>query len=158
MTITVDRYSHSVNCHTMKLTHQNPLSLFFYCCSVPPCITGPPQDQIVSLETDNTVTFSCIAEGFPQPAITWQHKGMDISGESIDVSLTASALFRVNSTMTLSGLSSSDSGSIMCMATVTATVTADTGDHVVILTDIAESTLSVFGTYIRAVYNILASK
>lgn len=86
--------------------------------SVPLQIVTPPTNQVV-LAT-GTLTVTCTATGVHIPDILWQ-KGDSVlaNGSRVLISEAVSGLNQITSLLTVSGLTSEDSGSYTCNATNT---------------------------------------
>ena len=81
-------------------------------------ITAPPISTVIPFGK-SSVSFSCRAEGFPSPIITWRHAGHNItsSDNKYFISFNVSNEGKVNSSvLTLMNPQISDTGMIECLA------------------------------------------
>ena len=90
--------------------------------TVPPSFVdeSPVLDRIVNSHSTN---ITCKVKGYPQPAITWSHNGRDAATDRdkyrIHPTMSDDPPFIIESTLSIMDLSSSDSGNVICVATVT---------------------------------------
>ena len=100
--------------HTLK----NPF-VFFY--TVHPSIEIPPARKVIAVNngvTQNTMFF-CQAAGDPRPIISWMHNGQNInqrSDERFRDSIIQTSRDTIQSRLSISQLTGTDSGSIDCVA------------------------------------------
>ena len=76
---------------------------------------------MVSLDEQGTVTFLCVADGFPAPTIVWYHNREETTSiEKYGVRLIpGNDEFTTTSVLTMYSLENHDSGNVSCIAMVT---------------------------------------
>ena len=95
--------------------------------------------MVIQHRNGTSVTFTCTAQGFPRPTITWAH-----NNESATVSRYISTNFDIGddtaqSVLTIKNVTAQDSGQVVCTALVAP------GGEVTPLKITAEAGLSVLG-------------
>ena len=127
-----------VNLALVSLIYNMPAAPFI----APPIITEPPIEGTV--RQDENAIFSCKAEGYPLPTISWMHKGMIVTEHHPDY-LVSPSINKENTTF------SSDlrifSTRVLWTGEVTCIASADSPEHsgIVLADHSANTSLTVLG-------------
>ena len=120
--------------------------IYFFSFIVAPNVTDSPDSQTVL--ANDSVTFSCVAEGRPPPTITWLQQSTDQTSAEVEedegvsiVTIQRGARETV-SNLTIQSAQPRDAVEYTCDATNVAG------------SDMQSATLTVHGTYVHTLYTI----
>ena len=118
--------------------------------SEPPVIEESPEYVVIKYETGANVTFSCTAQGFPRPTITWTHNNEPAIVSRFIQADTNLSDDKVESVLTMTDVTARDSGPVSCIATVTP------GGEVTPLKTTEEAALSILSKRIAYTFSVLS--
>ena len=133
--------------HTVVARYAVIVHNFVY-CAVVPTIAFPPTNFTYAVNETDSVTFTCLATGIPQPEITWLRNGLPfdrrntrvtLSNHSEEIRSTDGDIFLVSRNLTLANTMDDDSGIYTCVAS---------NGNAVDLTDMQNFELFVRGNFL----------
>ncbi|XP_030634861.1 neural cell adhesion molecule 2 [Chanos chanos] len=81
--------------------------------NVPPVLSVPQQSFNATADYQESVTFTCITSGSPQPEVTWHRRGQQVEGSKLYILNT---LEGGRSTLTIQNIRQDDGGPYTCRA------------------------------------------